>query len=85
MCSMSVIWGVVCPGEVGVSITAEEWSFPKTALGEFLSSIRQPLGLGEIELSDGRKVHGFLCEAATASNAVDISASGGWRGYLASL
>ena len=74
--------GIVRVSEGGVSIAAEEWSFPKAALGEFLTSIRQPLGLGEIELDDGRKVHGFLCEAAAAEQAEDISASGGWRGYL---
>ena len=75
--------GIVRVDKGGVSIAAEEWSFPKVALGELLATIRQPLGLGEIELSDGRKVHGFLCEAAAAEVAKDISASGGWRSYLA--
>lgn len=77
--------GIVRVSEGGVSILAEEWSFPKSALGEFLSTIQQPLGLGQIELSNGRKVHGFLCEASAAQTAQDISASGGWRGYLSSL
>lgn len=76
--------GIVRLESGGVSITGEEWSFPKAALGEFLSTIQQPLGLGQIELSDGRKVHGFLCEAAAAEAAEDISSSGGWRGYLSS-
>lgn len=76
--------GIVRLESGGVSITGEEWSFPKAALGEFLSTIQQPLGLGQIELSDGRKVHGFLCEAAAAEAAEDISGSGGWRGYLSS-
>lgn len=69
-------------GAEGTSIAAEEWRFPKASLGEFLSTIQQPLGLGQLELSDARKVHGFLCEAA-AGGAEDISACGGWRGYLA--
>ena len=76
--------GIVRVSEGGVSLTAEEWMFPKAALGEFLASIQQPLGLGQLELSDGRKVHGFLCEAAAAETAQDISATGGWRGFLAS-
>jgi len=75
--------GIVRVGEGGVSIAAEEWSFLKESLGAFLATIQQPLCLGQIELSDGRKVHGFLCEAAAAQNAQDISTSGGWRGYLA--
>ncbi len=76
--------GIIRVGEGGASIAAEEWRFPHAALGEFLSTIQQPLGLGQIELSDGRKVHGFLCEAAAAASAEDISAAGGWRAYLAS-
>lgn len=67
----------------GSSIIAEEWSFPRAALGDFLATIQQPLGLGQIELADGRKVHGFLCEAVAAGAAADISRSGGWRAYLA--
>lgn len=74
--------GVLRVAEGGRSITAEEWSFPKSALGEFLDGIRQPLGLGEIELADGRYVHGFLCEFATADTAEDISHFGGWREFL---
>ncbi|MGB0743946.1 MAG: allophanate hydrolase [Opitutales bacterium] len=75
--------GIVRVSEGGNSIIAEEWSFPKASLGEFLASIQQPLGLGQIELSDGRKVHGFLCEAAAAESAEDISGSRSWRRYLA--
>lgn len=75
--------GIIRVGEGGASIAAEEWRFPKAALGEFLATIQQPLGLSQIELSDGRKVHGFLCEAAAAEGAEDISATGGWRGFLA--
>lgn len=74
--------GILRVTKGGVSIAAEEWSFPKAALGVFLATIQQPLGLGQLELDDGRKVHGFLCEAAAAEGAEDISWSGGWRRYL---
>jgi allophanate hydrolase len=74
--------GIVRVNTGGVSITAEEWCFPKASLGALLASIQQPLGLGQIELADGRKVHGFLCEAAAAEAAKDISKFGSWRGYL---
>jgi allophanate hydrolase len=74
--------GIVRVGEGGVAISAEEWSFPKESLGAFLATIQLPLGLGQIELGDGRKVNGFLCEAAAAEGAEDISEFGGWRGFL---
>lgn len=74
--------GLVRLGDAGSSISGEEWSFPKASLGEFLSKIQQPLGLGEIELSDGRKVHGFLCEAVASESQTDISHFGGWRSFL---
>lgn len=74
--------GVVRVGAGGASLAGELWHFPKSSLGAFLGTIRQPLGLGEIELADGRRVHGFLCEAAGAEDAEDISRCGGWRGFL---
>ncbi|MGZ0656850.1 allophanate hydrolase [Coraliomargarita sp. W4R72] len=74
--------GIVRVSEGGVSLAAEEWLFPQASLGEFLATIQQPLGLGQLELSDGRKVHGFLCEAVLAETAEDISKTGGWRGFL---
>ncbi|MEM7792597.1 MAG: allophanate hydrolase, partial [Verrucomicrobiota bacterium] len=75
--------GIIRVGQGGFTIAGEEWCFPKASLGEFLSTIRQPLGLGQIELSDGRKVHGFLCEAAAVEDAEDISETGGWRAFMA--
>jgi allophanate hydrolase len=74
--------GIIRVGEGGASIGVEEWAFPKAALGELLSTINQPLGLGQLELSDGRRVHGFLCEAKAAEGAKDISECGSWRGFL---
>ena len=75
--------GIVKIAEGGASITAEEWSFPAENVGAFLAGIASPLGLGQVELNDGRKVHGFLCEPWAADQAEDISRSGSWRGYLA--
>lgn len=80
--------GVARPGLVrvpkdGVAIDGEIWRVPTEAVGAFLARIPSPLGLGDVTLADGRKVKGFLCEAAGAEGAEDISACGGWRGYLA--
>lgn len=74
--------GIVRVNKGGYAIKGEEWLFPKESVGTFLSSIHQPLGLGEISLSDGRKVHGFLCEEAMCEYTRDISTFGGWRAFL---
>ncbi len=68
----------------GVPVAVEVWAMPMAAVGSFLAEIPAPLGLGSIELADGRHVHGFLCEAHALAGATDISAHGGWRAYLAS-
>ncbi|HKU96708.1 MAG TPA: allophanate hydrolase [Vineibacter sp.] len=80
--------GVARPGLVrvpsdGVAIDGEIWQLPLAAVGALLARIPAPLGLGDIVLDDGRRLKGFLCEAAAVSDAEDISACGGWRGYLA--
>jgi allophanate hydrolase len=72
-------------GESGAAIAVEIWSVPQSAVGSFLALIPPPLGLGSVELADGRHVHGFLCEAHALAGAIDISAHGSWRAYLQSL
>ncbi len=69
----------------GAAIAVEVWALPQSAVGSFLALIPSPLGLGNIELADGRQVHGFLCEAHALAGATDISEHGGWRAYLADL
>lgn len=70
--------------EGGAAIAVEVWAVPQAAIGSFLALIPAPLGLGTLELADGRHVHGFLCEAHALAGATDITAFGGWRAYLAS-
>jgi allophanate hydrolase len=67
----------------GVAIDVEVWALPQTAVGSFLAGIPAPLGLGSVELADGRWEKGFICEGFAAEGARDISALGGWRAYLA--
>jgi allophanate hydrolase len=76
--------GLLRVAEGGAAIEVEVWSLPSAQVGAFLASIAAPLGLGTVALADGRRVHGFLCEAHALANAVDITAHGGWRAYLAS-
>nr|WP_270879819.1 allophanate hydrolase [Paenibacillus aestuarii] len=63
----------------GTSIALELWRMPLSSFGSFVSSIPAPLGIGQIELADGRHVQGFVCEAYAALDAIDISVYGGWR------
>lgn len=68
----------------GGAIELELWAMPTDQVGGFLAMIPPPLGLGSVELVDGRIVTGFLVEAIAAEGAEDITALGGWRAYLAS-
>ncbi|WP_026972626.1 allophanate hydrolase [Aliagarivorans marinus] len=77
--------GMVRVEEGGQSIAMELWQLPQARVGDFLAGIPAPLGLGKVELADGRWVTGFICEAIGALGATDISEFGGWRAYLASL
>ena len=67
----------------GAAIAVEVWEMPLDAVGSFLALIPPPLGLGSLELADGRHVHGFVCEAHALAGARDITAFGGWRAFLA--
>ena len=58
---------------------------PSSELGSFLTGIPAPLGLGKVQLADGRWESGFICEAYGLEGAVDISHLGGWRAYLKTL
>ncbi|MFN3689185.1 allophanate hydrolase [Salinarimonas sp.] len=67
----------------GAAIAGELWSVPEAALGPFVAGIPAPLAIGKVELAEGRRVTGFLCETAATRTGRDITALGGWRAYLA--
>ncbi|MFU2327336.1 allophanate hydrolase [Pseudomonas sp. NFX98] len=77
--------GMVRVKDGGVSIAVEVWELPSSELGSFLTGIPAPLGLGKVQLADGRWESGFICEAYGLEGATDISHLGGWRAYLKSL
>ena len=77
--------GMLRVSEGGVAIEVEVWELPSRELGSFLTGIPAPLGLGKVQLADGRWETGFICEPYGLTGAVDISHFGGWRGYLRSL
>lgn len=67
----------------GAAIAVEVWDMPVSQLGSFLALIPAPLGLGKVELADGSWVTGFICEGFALDAALDVTAHGGWRAYLA--
>lgn len=69
----------------GAAIELELWDVPTAAFGTFMAQIPAPLGIGTLELADGRQVKGFICEPRGVTGAQDITAFGGWRAYLASM
>lgn len=67
----------------GASIEVEVWQMPLAGYGSFVAGIPAPLGIGTLELEDGSRVQGFVCEAHATATALDISEYGGWRAWLA--
>jgi allophanate hydrolase len=77
--------GMLRVDEGGVAIEVEVWELPSSELGSFLTGVPAPLGLGKVQLADGRWESGFICEPYGLEGAQDISHLGGWRTYLRSL
>ncbi|MDE2567252.1 MAG: allophanate hydrolase, partial [Burkholderiales bacterium] len=72
------------PGQGGgASIELEVWALPAAAFGAFAAAIPAPLGIGTVRLDDGSAVPGFVCESVATAGALDITAHGGWRAWLA--
>jgi allophanate hydrolase len=67
----------------GVAIEIEVWSLPHYSFGSFVAVIPAPLGIGKLELADGRWLSGFICEGAGLAGAQNISDYGSWRRWLA--
>jgi allophanate hydrolase len=79
--------GLARVAQGGSAIAVEVYDMPLAAVGSFLALIPAPLGLGSVQLADGSWVKGFICEGEAldrASAALDITAFGGWRAWMAS-
>src|SRR5690606_24123706 len=63
--------------EQGYEIIVELWRLDLRSFGSFVNEIPQPLGIGTLELSDGRLVKGFICEPEAVASATHISEFGG--------
>lgn len=72
----------------GAAIAVEVWDVPVRTFGKFVMDVPAPMGIGTVELADGRFVKGFICEpwaVLELSGAQDITSFGGWIAYLDSL
>ncbi len=71
-------------GDGGASIIVEVWALAPSAFAAFVDEVPAPLGIGTVELVDGSRVNGFICEPAGFDGATDITEFGGWRAYIRS-
>jgi len=65
----------------GVALEVEVWALPAAAFGEFVARVPAPLCIGSVELEDGTRASGFLCESHAIVGAREISSFGGWRAF----
>lgn len=67
----------------GHAIKTEVWAMPADGFGRFVAGIPSPLGIGTLQLADGTRPKGFLCEGEATRGAKHISSYGGWRAFIA--
>lgn len=76
--------GLARVAEDGAAIIVELWDIPQAGFGEFVAEIPAPLGIGNLQLADGRWFKGFICEPYALDGARDITSFGGWRAFITS-
>ena len=67
----------------GIKVAVEVWSVPTAGLARILLNEPPGLCIGKVRLEDGSIVLGVLGEPALVEGHREITAYGGWRGYLA--
>jgi allophanate hydrolase len=77
--------GVVRVAEGGAALEVEIWRLGQAAFGSFVAELPRPMAIGTVTLADGSEVSGFVVEPIALATAVDITAHGGWRAFLAAL
>lgn len=74
--------GLIRVREDGKSIEIEVYRMPVSSLGKFLTEVKHPLAIGDIELEDGQVVKGFICEGYVKEESLDISDYKSFRKYI---
>lgn len=75
--------GLIRDEQQGAAIEVEVWAMPLAAFGSFMQGIPAPLGIGSVELADGRWVNGFICEPFAIASAEEITELASWRRFIA--
>jgi allophanate hydrolase-like protein len=68
----------------GTNVAVEIWEVPAEGLAGILISEPPGLAIGKVVLRDGSIVLGVLGEPFLCEGKKEITAYGGWRGYIAS-
>ncbi|MGB8452559.1 MAG: allophanate hydrolase [Anaerocolumna sp.] len=68
--------GMIYNKTAGAAIEVDLYELPVSQYGKFMRQVKQPLCIGTIILSDGRRVQGFLCEAYAVKDAKNVTAAG---------
>jgi allophanate hydrolase len=66
----------------GREIEVEVWQLDVDTFGSFVEEVGRPLGIGKLELSDGRWRTGFICEGYIIPECQEITEHGSWRTFL---
>jgi allophanate hydrolase len=75
--------GLMRAPEGGEAIAVEVYRMSVQAVGQLMTTVPSPLGIGTVELADGSTTLGFICEPYALDDGVDITGFGGWRSYVA--
>jgi hypothetical protein len=67
----------------GVAVAVEVWSVPAAGVATILMQEPPGLSIGKVKLADGTIVLGVLGEPILCEGKKEITASGGWRSYIA--
>ncbi len=74
--------GLVRDALAGSAVEVEVWELPVERVGSFMAGIPSPLAIGRVELADGSRESGFLCEGHAVAGAREITHLGGWRAFV---
>lgn len=77
--------GLVRSPQGGGAIDVEIWRISEDQFGSFVSEIPHPLGIGQVELSDGNWATSFICEPCGIEGAQEITGFKSWKKYIASI
>jgi gamma-glutamylcyclotransferase (GGCT)/AIG2-like uncharacterized protein YtfP len=67
----------------GVAVAVEIWAVPPAGLANILLKEPPGLSIGKVKLADGSEVLGVLGEPILCEGQKEITATGGWRNYVA--